>query len=422
MWRKSITLFLVILMASAAVSAATEPIEFVVHGANEIMEAYRALFERFTEETGIPVEITQVPNQNVKWEQVMVRVVGGNPPDIVAGVSTEFGEFAMSGLLRPLDDLIARDGVDMDALVPPFVEALQLRGQQFLLPYGSSMMAMMYNRDHFAEAGVNEPPTEWNTDWWTYDEFVNTARKLTYTDDAGNTTQWGISGIYWDSWITLPYPWGGRWVTDDLTTFLGTEPDAVAALQSLQDLIRVERVMRNVYGATGFVDGTGSMGGVGTWTLQTLAKTPDVNWSFMPWFRVKEHAQAAIFPIGYGIVSSSRNTENAWKMIKWLTWNDEANLAYATAAGAIPSLMTNLPEWAAHWEEVFGPEINTQVAIDQAVSHAAIIMIRKSPAFWTINPIMTQVSYAVIGNQKPASMALQEVAEQIQSLLEQAAP
>lgn len=421
MWRKLLTVLACVLLVGAT-AAANQPVTFVVHGSTEIIAAYEQLFERFTAETGIEVEIMVSGAQQAKWEQVMVHVAGGNSPDIVSGVSTEFGEFAMTGLLRPLDDLIARDGLDTGALVEPFLEALQFQGEQFLLPYGSSLLAMMYNRDHFARAGVAEPPLQWNTPEWTYDQFVDNAKKLTLTDGEGNTTQWGISGLFWDSWITVPYPWGGDWVSEDLTTFRGTEPEAVAALQAFQDLIHSERVMTSAYGTSGFTNGSGSMGGVGTWALQTLAMTPEIDWSFMPWFRVKEHAQAAIFPIGYGILSTSTNQENAWELVKWLTWNEEANLAYATAAGAIPSHLANLQAWREHWESVFPFDINTQVAIDQAVSHAAIIQIRKSPAFWTINPIMTNTSYAVIHNQKPAETALREVAEQIQALLEQAAP
>ena len=109
----------------------------------------------------------------------------------------------------------------MSVLVPPFVEALQFQGEQFLLPYGSSLLAMMYNRDHFSRAGVTDPPVQWNTPDWTYDQFVDNAKKLTLRDGEGNTTQWGISGLFWDSWITLPYPWGGAWVTDDLATWRG---------------------------------------------------------------------------------------------------------------------------------------------------------------------------------------------------------
>src|SRR5690606_35902113 len=103
-----------------------------------------------------------------------------------------------------------------------------------LLPYGSSLLAMMYNRDHYDRAGLAEPPTKWNTPEWTYDQFVVNAKKLTMADANGVTNQWGISGLFWDSWITMPYPWGGRWVTDDLATFLGTEPEVVASLQAFQ--------------------------------------------------------------------------------------------------------------------------------------------------------------------------------------------
>src|SRR5690606_20310605 len=112
---------------------------------------------------------------------------------------------------------------------------------------------------------------------------------------------------------------------------------------------------------TGFFNGTAAMGGFGTWYLQSLVQRPEINWSFMPWFRVKETTRAAMNPIGSTILASSDNIENAWKLVKYLTWNEEANRDYAIAAGAIPSLTLNLPTWRSYWETIAGPDINTQV-------------------------------------------------------------
>jgi len=420
MRRGALPLIACLVLWSVAAHAAPRPIQYVVHGSSERIDAYRAVFDRFTAETGIPVEVQVSGSQQEKWDKVLVNVAGGVSPDIVGGVSVEFGEFASIGLLLPLDDLIRRDGLDLSTLVPPFVEALQVDGVQYLLPYGGSLLTMFYNLDHFNEAGLAPPPTEWNTPEWTYSAFVETAKKLTVRNPNGSVARYGVSGRYWDSWITLPYPFGGRWISDDLKTFLGTEPEAVASLQSLQDLIHVHQVMPNAGATTEFFNGTAAMAGFGTWYLQSLIQRPEVNWSFMPWFRVKETTRAAMNPIGSTILASSENIENAWELVKYLTWNEEANRDYAIAAGAIPSLLANLPAWRSYWETVAGPHINTQVVIDQAVSHGAIIQIRKSPAFWRINDIMNSTANQVLANRKPASIALGEVAPQIQNLIDDA--
>src|SRR5690606_10177493 len=108
-------------------------------------------------------------------------------------------------------------------------------------------------------AGLNYPPREWNTAEWTYDAFVQNAQKLTIRDADGRIAQYGVAGYFWDSWITLPYPWGGRWVSDDLRTFLGTSEEAVASLQAFQDLIYEYEVMPAGGGLGNFTSGRGSM-------------------------------------------------------------------------------------------------------------------------------------------------------------------
>ncbi|HHW08987.1 MAG TPA: sugar ABC transporter substrate-binding protein [Firmicutes bacterium] len=409
-------------LMSFSVAWAAKPVQYVVHANNLQLSVYKEVVDEFTAATGIPVEIiTTTGGQKGKWEKVLTLIAGGVSPDVVGGVSTEFGEFAIKGILLPLDELIKKDNVNMSRLIPPVVQALQFQGRQYLLPYGASVLTWVYNIHHFDRAGLAYPPKQWNTADWTYDNLVQTAKKLTVKNSEGAITQYGISGPFMDSWITLPYPWGGRWVTDDLRTFLGTSEEAIASVQAFQDLIHQHQVMPTGNAVGNFTSGKAAMAGVGTWNLLSLIDSNE-DWDFMPWFRVKETAQAAINPIGYCILNTSTNLEGAWELVKWITWNKKANLDYSIAAGAIPALLDNLPEWRSHWQKTTGRPVTPDVAIQQAASHGAIIQIRKSPAFWTINDIMTAAVNDVIQNRKSARTAIMEVAGVIQELLEQTAP
>ena len=46
-------------------------------------------------------------------------------------------------------------------------------------------MIIYYNKKIFDEAGVPYPPTKW-TEAWTWDEFVNVAKKLTKDKNGNN--------------------------------------------------------------------------------------------------------------------------------------------------------------------------------------------------------------------------------------------
>ena len=93
-------LMLVLLIAlSGSAVAAPATVQYVVHGAQNLIDTYREIFADFTAQTGIPVEVVPTTGgQKGKWEKVLTLVAGGVSPDVVGGVSTEFGEFAISGL------------------------------------------------------------------------------------------------------------------------------------------------------------------------------------------------------------------------------------------------------------------------------------------------------------------------------------
>lgn len=407
-------ILLAALCAVTPVQANEKPLQYVVHGTADRIEAYKKILAGFTAETGIPVEIIAVISQQEKWEKIITLVAAGVSPDVVGGVSTEFGEHAASGLLTPLDEYIRRDRVNLGQVVPVFLDALKYQGKQYLIPYGSSAMTMFYNRDYLNEAGLAAPPTQWNTRDWTYDRFVQYARKLTLRDANGAVKRWGVSGRYWDTWISLPYPWGGDWVSADLRTFTGDQPEAVAALQSLQDLIHREQVMKNDGSITALQNGTAALAGAGTWYLNGLMSS-GVNWEFMPWFRVQETTKAAVNPIGSGIITASTNKENAWKLLKYLTWNTSVNLEYALVAGALPAMRVNLSQWARQMRQ--DANVTPEVVVEQVANYGAIINVRKSPKFTAINPIMTKATNDVVANKKSAITAMQEVSGTINALL-----
>ena len=128
-----------------------------------------------------------------KWEQIVVWTAAGLSPDNVSGVSTEFGQYAINGMLTPLDPYIERDGVDMNQVLPAFADALKYDGKQYIMPYGSSGMVWMYNRDRFEMAGLPQPPANAGPDW-TLDDLREAARRLT-TWDGDRITAASLVGL-----------------------------------------------------------------------------------------------------------------------------------------------------------------------------------------------------------------------------------
>lgn len=417
--------FAAVLQDGAYAAAKKRTVEFWVYAAPDRVPLYEKFFDAFEKKTGIHVDFVQAPAGQVqKWEQVIVRIAGGVSPDVVGAVSVEFVQYAAQGLIKPVDELIKRDKVDVSGIVPTLRSALQWRGKQYMMPYGASGLPLACNVELFEERGIQPPPKAWGDPAWNWRSFVDAMVKLTVRDASGRFKQFGLSGPYWDSWITLPYNWGGDWVDAEFTRFLGDQPEAIASVQSLQDLKWRYHVMPQPGESANFLSGTAALSSWGTWALESLRQA-DRPLRLTPWFQVGNYKPVgAINPMGLALISSARHPEEAWEFIKFATTDPEGNLLFAQAAGAVPGVISVQREWA-KIIETGAPNarnINILAFIQQVVEHAAIINIRKAITFGDINTIMTDAVNAVLNNAKSAEQAMREVAPRINALIKQGRP
>jgi multiple sugar transport system substrate-binding protein len=111
------------------------------------------------------------------YEKLQATLVGGDAPDHLNMQTWRWQPFAAKGSVLPLDTLRERDKwatawpKEWDKLYDP---QTKLRGKLWARPYNMGGMVMFYAKDVFAKAGVPAP-----TDDWTYDQFVDAARRLT---------------------------------------------------------------------------------------------------------------------------------------------------------------------------------------------------------------------------------------------------
>src|SRR5690606_5502246 len=142
-------------------------------------------------------------------------------------------------------------------------------------------LATWINRDRFDESGLAYPSAD-----WTWDDMLNTARRLTLRDSDGNVTHWGAQA-------SLPYervvPWvwqngGELHAPGDNSVVLLNRPKAVGAIQFLADMMHVDRVMPPGGWATGTGGGSGGLGDgrtgmefEGSWAINWYMTRPELN-------------------------------------------------------------------------------------------------------------------------------------------------
>ncbi|HFQ15370.1 MAG TPA: extracellular solute-binding protein, partial [Rhodobacteraceae bacterium] len=143
-------------------------------------------------------EYVVVPSYKGNYTETMTAAVAafraGEQPDIVqvfeVGTATMM---AAKGAVYPITELMADTGTPFDQSVylPAVVSYYQTpEGDLLSMPFNSSTPVLWYNKDAFAKAGIDSPPTTW-------DELNAAAQKLL---DSGMSCGYSFG---WQSWVMI---------------------------------------------------------------------------------------------------------------------------------------------------------------------------------------------------------------------------
>ena len=147
-------------------------------------------------------------------------------PDIMIVNSVTVGSFIDRGYLLPLNDLIEANGLDTSIFYEGMLNSAVFNGQIYGLPIDTGTRLLYYNKQMFADAGL-EPPTSW-------DELQDVAVQMT---DAENGI-YGFVATSGERWLWL-YEHAGmyaaanglKFVNDDATECVLNQGDNVQAIQ-----------------------------------------------------------------------------------------------------------------------------------------------------------------------------------------------
>jgi ABC-type glycerol-3-phosphate transport system substrate-binding protein len=138
--------------------------------------------------------------------KLLMAIAGGHPPDLAGFYSYNTTNYIEKGALRPLDDLIARDGFDTNKYIPIFWNACRYKGQTWCLPSSPASVALHWNKEMFERAGLDpeRPPR-------TLAELEAFSEKLTVRDKDGRLVQTGFLPAEpgWYNW-GWGYYFGGK--------------------------------------------------------------------------------------------------------------------------------------------------------------------------------------------------------------------
>jgi multiple sugar transport system substrate-binding protein len=342
-------------------------LRMTVWGAPEEVASYKGAIARFEE---------KYPNITVKLQHIAAdydtklttMVAGNDVPDIAQMESGSIAfPLAEQGKFYNLQEFLSSDPeINEERLVPNISYSLE-PGNVIGLGPGPETFALFYNEDIFKDAGLTPPPSK-ASEAWTWDEFVEVAKKLTIDSkgrnaaDAGfdpkNIKQYGVNfGTWWGNYSNFIYSNGGDFLSEDGKTFALNQPAAVEALQKIADLINVHHVAPSPVQAKN-IPATNV-------ALQTkkVAMAIDGQWASAGLAQSKVHFNVGVLPIlkkpmttvvigMFSIFKSTKHPQEAWELMKALL-DPEASIDLITAGTWMPSYRDwyTDPTMLAKWTE-----------------------------------------------------------------------
>lgn len=232
---------------------------------------------------GTTVEHTSVPGASLV-PTVLRQASSGTLPDLLMLDNPDVQQIARSGALNPLDRL----GIDSSGFAKGILSAGTYEGEVYGLAPNVSTIALFYNKDMLAEAGVAVPRT--------WDELKAAAAELTGDGRYGMAVD--ANATFEGSWQFMPFLWSNGGSEERLDT-----PQAAEALQLWVDLVESGSMSRSVLNWTQadvhdqFAAGRTAMMINGPWRIPALHEDKDLRWGVAP-IPVPQAGKTLVTPLG----------------------------------------------------------------------------------------------------------------------------
>lgn len=211
-------------------------------------------------------------------DTLLPALSSGKGPDIVAMPAERLPVYADKGAFAELDDLYKDPNSNLDKLVPAAADMETVNGHKYGVPSGFVPLAMFYNKDLFAKAGITAPPATWN-------EWIAAAKKLTVDANGdGTPEQFGLglpdhATVANGVWPSLFYGNGGDIVKDGKAVV--DSPENAETLKTWVDAIRNDKIspsgLDGIAGDKLFSSGKAAMYLGGPW-MSSIAKENNIDY------------------------------------------------------------------------------------------------------------------------------------------------
>ncbi|MBM4460737.1 MAG: sugar ABC transporter substrate-binding protein [Chloroflexi bacterium] len=420
--------------APAAAPAAKTPItvDFLAWGDNTDLPAWEKLHKLYMEKNPhVTIKVTSIadPGNNF-YPKLQTMIAGGAPPHLASFQGWEWQTYADKNLLAPIDDYIARD-----KFTGPYAEGIagldvstRRKGKRYLIPLQMATMIMFYAKKPFKEAGIPFP-----TDDWTWEQFLDTAKKLTKTDGANKLFGYQANGSWFRDigWIVST----GKREFDNIV-------DPKKAQFSAPEIVEIVQIVANdVYntlkiaptpadqsgGANTIQTGNCAMKYEGAWfftqlnspTLREQKKEVEFDVVLMPKGKDGNRPHRG-WSEGVAVPKTKPETQDAaWAFASFMG-GEEGDKIYSETTGRIPNdpkLVESF--WIPKIKELYG--VGNGKAFLEAFKKGQIDVVSAAPRSKMWSEVVKPIGWdPLIAGKAKASEVLPKVDAELQKMLDEA--
>lgn len=252
-------------------------------------------------------------------DKLLIQIGSGEAPDIIHVAIEGTQMLVKNDVLMPLDDMVAQDAggqAMLDDFVKSTLDVFTINGNLYELPTDCNDAVMHINKKMFEDAGIEIP-----YDGWTWDEFKETAKKL--TTGEGDSKVYGYATALSPAWLAGWFMSNGSdYITPDWNDSNLSDPKAIETVNFLNSLINEDKVMPTPEATLDptslFAAGRVAMIGTGIWPFPSYKANGFSDVDIVPFPTNSPDAKVGFGVGGVGIYSKTEHPEAAYELLKEL--------------------------------------------------------------------------------------------------------
>ena len=356
--------------------------------------------------------------------KISTMQAGGTLGDVVwSALGQAKIQFAWAqGIVAPVDDLVASQGVDLSEWYEGCIKAITVDGNLLGLPFKAhpGMAVTYYNMTQFDEAGLDYPTAEWEQA-----DQVEMGKALTKTE-GDMTTQFGYKpNLSWKGFVTLSRAMGGQLISEDGTEFLLMSPEDIEAINYAYDLHHTwnispkpdEIIGSNIDGRDMWSSGMLGMFQAGTWA-SNLDNVIDgkFEWMVVPNAKGSGGVGGSDYEVdAYCVTTATEHPVEAFKWVQYLC-NQESGVLLGIIGGTVggrPDVYGS-PELLKYpyrqvFKEIMDNAMDSRITANWRQEEAEVAFEQLTQPLWA-------------GDEQPNEAFLGEVTATIQDIMDQPRP